>query len=126
MSTASPLGTALEPLRRDADGAVAAFTVDPADSVLLGHYPGFPVLPGVYLIEAADRTVKHWSEGGPAVRLTTVTRCQFLHPVYPSDRVVTEVTVTGADGDELVCQAQVRTGRGKVADVRLRYARETR
>ncbi|MEV4702002.1 hypothetical protein [Actinoplanes sp. NPDC049316] len=126
MSTPSPLGTALEPLRRDAGGAAAAFTVDPADPVLAGHYPGFPVLPGVYLIEAADRTVRHWRGGGPPVRLTAVARCQFLHPVYPGDRVVTEVTVTGGDGAELICRAEARTARGKVADVRLRYAEEAR
>ncbi|WP_067464460.1 3-hydroxyacyl-ACP dehydratase FabZ family protein [Actinomadura macra] len=106
--------------------AVASFPVDAGDPVFPGHYPGYPVLPGVYLIEYADRAVRalpDLSAGGPPVRLAAVERCRFLAPVYPGDVVTFDLATEDTDTG-LRCTAKVTTGRGPVADLTLSYRRE--
>ncbi|MFF6995696.1 3-hydroxyacyl-ACP dehydratase FabZ family protein [Streptomyces sp. NPDC008313] len=134
MSAATPLGD-LELIRTGPAGAVTAFDAPADDPVVAGHYPGFPVLPGVFLIEAADRTVRQWAkntarpadtgapEGGRELELAAMDRCRFHSPVYPGDRVHADVQVVDSAAG-LLFKAAVATNRGKVADIRLRY-RET-
>ncbi|MEV6163987.1 hypothetical protein AB0L71_19010 [Streptomyces sp. NPDC052052] len=128
MSAATPMGD-LELIRTGSQGAVTAFDVPVDDSVIEGHYPGFPVLPGVFLIEAADRTVHQWAqenvpardgaEGGE-VDLVAMDRCRFHRPVFPGDRVLADLEVA-ENAVGLLFKAAVSTNRGKVADIRLRY-----
>ena len=47
----SPLVARPQILVADAAGFRAQVTVDPAEPVLAGHYPGFPIFPGVCLVE---------------------------------------------------------------------------
>ncbi|MFI8069376.1 3-hydroxyacyl-ACP dehydratase FabZ family protein [Streptomyces sp. NPDC086033] len=128
MSAATPLGD-LELIRSGPTGAVTAFDAPVDGPVVDGHYPGFPVLPGVFLIEAADRTVRQWAHGnvpardgaeGGEVDLVAMNRCRFHRPVFPGDRVLADVTVTD-NAAGLLFKAAVATNRGKVADIRLRY-----
>ena len=128
MSGASALGAGgLDLLRNEPSGATTAFVAEPADPVLVGHYPGFPVQPGVFLIEAADRTARLWADGaglGAGLELVAMDRCRFRRPVFPGDRVSTEVTVDVAAGDGLLtAKASALTASGAVADIRLRYRR---
>ncbi|MDT9701435.1 hypothetical protein [Streptomyces sp. P17] len=127
MSAATPLGD-LELIRTGPEGAVAAFDAPVDGPIVAGHYPGFPVLPGVFLIEAADRTVRTWAhgraretqEGSGEVELVAMDRCRFHRPVFPGDRVRTDVTVVD-NAAGLLFKAAVATNRGKVADLKLRY-----
>jgi 3-hydroxyacyl-[acyl-carrier-protein] dehydratase len=102
--------------------ARAEVHVDAGDPVFAGHYPGFPVLPGVYLIEFVDQAVRLCLDGTP-VTLTAVERCRFLRPVYGGDRLDIDVTLTRLDG-ELRSAASMRTADGAVADIRLRHQME--
>ncbi|MGW2957748.1 3-hydroxyacyl-ACP dehydratase FabZ family protein [Streptomyces sp. NPDC001220] len=126
MSAASPLGD-LETIRTGAEGSATVFEAPVDDDpVLAGHYPGFPVLPGVFLIEAADRTVRQWARtnvpaaDGADVELVAMDRCRFHRPVFPGDRVLSDVSVVD-NAAGLLFKAAVATNRGKVADIRLRY-----
>jgi 3-hydroxyacyl-[acyl-carrier-protein] dehydratase len=131
VSAASPLGD-LELIRTGPTGAVTAFDAPEDDPVMDGHYPGFPVLPGVFLIEAADRTVRQWAKDNPVaepsgeaadageVELVAMDRCRFHRPVFPGDRVLADVAVTD-NAAGLLFKAAIATNRGKVADIRLRY-----
>ncbi|MEU8961412.1 hypothetical protein AB0C89_06840 [Streptomyces sp. NPDC048491] len=131
MSAATPLGD-IELISTGPTGAITAFDAPVDDLVMAGHYPGFPILPGVFLIEAADRTVRQWAkdnsvaepsgEGADAreVELVAMDRCRFHRPVFPGDRVLADVTVTD-NAAGLLFKATLATGRGKVADIRLRY-----
>ncbi|MEU9386611.1 hypothetical protein AB0D38_39185 [Streptomyces sp. NPDC048279] len=126
MSAASPLGD-LELIRTGATGAATVFEApEDDDPVLAGHYPGFPVLPGVFLIEAADRTVRQWARtnvpaaDGADIALVAMDRCRFHRPVLPGDRVLSDVSVVD-NAAGLLFKAAVATNRGKVADIRLRY-----
>jgi 3-hydroxyacyl-[acyl-carrier-protein] dehydratase len=120
VTAATALRCRLDLLRSDADGAVSAFAVPADDPVFSGHYPGFPVLPGVMLVEAADRTVRAWAEPGAAHTLAAMSRCRFLRPVYPGERLTVEITVTRVP-DGLRVKASAGTSAGKVAEIRLTY-----
>ncbi|MFF0445686.1 hypothetical protein ACFYT4_04550 [Streptomyces sp. NPDC004609] len=153
MSAATPLGP-LEVVRRGPGGAASVFDVAPGDPVLAGHYPGFAVLPGVYLIEAVDRTVRDWAgplEGadgtgpgpgtGPGSRPGAGAGTAAAPPrprrveLAAMDRCrfrrpvhpgdrVFTDVTVRRDGDVLLCRAAVGTNRGRVADITLRYRYE--
>ncbi|MBT2491904.1 hypothetical protein J7E96_25915 [Streptomyces sp. ISL-96] len=114
--------TDLEVIRLGADSAAVAFSVAAAsaDPAVAGHYPGFPVLPGLFLVEAVDHAVRQWAPPGRIPELAGMDRCRFHQPVHPGDRVFAEAAVS-RDGDGLVVRGSVATNRGRAADLRLRY-----
>lgn len=112
----------------EAGRATSAFTLDPAEPLLAGHYPGFPIFPGVCLVECAHRTSLGAVGAGP-VRLAEVESARFLGPVFPGDTVHTETVAEAVDGGWR-CQVRLaatgpdgsgREARRPVAVVRLRY-----
>jgi 3-hydroxyacyl-[acyl-carrier-protein] dehydratase len=125
---ASPLVAPVRVDSPEAGRATSAFTLDPAEPLLAGHYPGFPIFPGVCLVECAHRT-SLGAVGGEPVRLTEVESARFLGPVFPGDTVHTETVATAVD-DGWRCHARLavespdgsgREGRRQVGVVRLRY-----
>lgn len=88
--------------------------IDPTDPVFAGHYPGFPILPGLFLVEYVHETV---AGGARAAALDTV---RFLRPVFPGDELRIEATLTCC-GDEQRCVATVSSRSGVVAEIRSRY-----
>ena len=121
---ASPL---VAPVIAERDGpkrAVSRFPLDPGEPLLAGHYPGFPIFPGVYLVECAHRTSLAALDG-PA-RLAEVESTRFLGPVFPGDTVHTETVAETLDGGwrcraKLAAESPGGEGRRQVAVVRLRY-----
>src|ERR1035438_83530 len=71
--------------------------VDPEEPVFRGHFPGKPILPGIFLIEAVAQTAGVMlgtgaaAEPGATPMLAAVNRFKFLHPVLPGQelRIVT-------------------------------------
>lgn len=104
------------------DAITAHVTIDPGDPVFPGHYPGFAVLPGVYLIDYADRAVRAWRDAG--LRLRAVDRCRFRRPIYPGDEVSIRLSASRSQR-ELRVSASAATARGPAADLRLRYEEAT-
>jgi 3-hydroxyacyl-[acyl-carrier-protein] dehydratase len=108
-----------EVLSRD-QGAVGTVWIDPADAVFAGHYPGFPVLPGLYLVDFTHQTARaRLGEHAPAA-LDAIESCRFLRPVYPGDELTIDISLSHS-GDVLRCSGTVSTPGGPVADIRLRY-----
>lgn len=74
--------------------------VDPADPVFLGHFPGEPVLPGVYLIENMAQTggflvAREDEKAGERLYvLARVNNCSFVRQVKPGETVLTDVRIT--------------------------------
>lgn len=114
---------------RDGDLIISSMSIDSAEPVLIGHFPGFPIFPGVCLVECvhqtallalADRT------DGPV--LQAIERVRFLAPTFPGDEITIEARLTDT-GDGRICQARVLTTRQgqsvPAAQVRLRYAPRT-
>jgi 3-hydroxyacyl-[acyl-carrier-protein] dehydratase len=104
---------------RDERGATATVAVALTDPVFLGHFPGLPLLPGLFLIDFVDRTTRAWYRNGP-LELTAVVRCRLLSPVLPGDVVTVELIANRPDPD-LQCTALVSTTRRLAAEIRLRY-----
>jgi 3-hydroxyacyl-[acyl-carrier-protein] dehydratase len=113
-------GTILAIEHADAGGVTSTVRIDRADPVFDGHYPGFPILPGLYLLEYAHGAVLA-ARAADRPRLVAVDRVRFLSPVYPGDTVTIAATFS-ADGDELRCTAKATTLVGPAAEIRMRYA----
>jgi len=100
--------------------------VDPNNEVFAGHYPRFPVLPGVLLCEMALQAgailiakLQALAEGAVPVA-TRLNNAQFRRMVRPGDTVETEVVLT-----ERLANAYFLTGKltvdGRLA-ARLEFA----
>ena len=81
-----------------------------------GHFPGFPLMPGVYLVDFVHRAVLE-AHRDFDVELVEVMSCRFLGPSFPGDELSADIGVTRS-GESLLCAATVRTSRGPVAEVR--------
>ncbi|MEU9795528.1 hypothetical protein AB0E27_33990 [Streptomyces sparsogenes] len=109
------------PGRRPARTAVR---VDATERVFAGHFPGFPVLPGMCVVECAHRgALATLPERGEAWALVAVESSRFTGPVLPGDLLTCEITWSREDG-AWRCRVAAATGRGPAALVRLRYARD--
>lgn len=98
--------------------ATANWPVD--NAVVQGHFPGYPLVPGVLLIEAltqlagagllsADAYV-HSLPGERIGVLASVRRCAFKRPVQPEQDVTFEITCRqiGTDAVQVSAQALVK------------------
>lgn len=104
---------------RPGEGAIRrVVTVPETEPVFAGHFPGFPVLPGVYLIDHVHRCAEDALPG--SARLARVERCRFLRPVLPGDRITIELSLDPAD-DGVRCTASARTDAGPAARMLLYY-----
>jgi 3-hydroxyacyl-[acyl-carrier-protein] dehydratase len=123
-AVASAASSAVDVLSVTSTQVQARVEVPVTDPVFAGHYPGFPVLPGVYLIEFADRVAQIWlSDGnGRSARLAAIDSCRFRGPVYPGERL--ELRLSGVEG-ELNCTVTLSTASGPAADLKLRYQEES-
>ena len=112
--------TELEPGRR----AAGFKNVTANEPMFMGHFPGNPVLPGVYMIEALAQL------GGTAIMepgsfsrktpyLAGITKVKFRRPVVPGDCLLMEANVLRAKmnigwvgveahvGGQLVCSGEL-------------------
>jgi 3-hydroxyacyl-[acyl-carrier-protein] dehydratase len=70
---------------------IASKRIDPRAPFFAGHFPGDPILPGVFLVEAAAQTAGIMmgvsGASGGEKRLAAINQFKFLKPVRP-DAVV--------------------------------------
>jgi 3-hydroxyacyl-[acyl-carrier-protein] dehydratase len=108
-------------------GATAIFDVDGREWVFAGHYPGFPVLPGVCVIDTVRRAADlARPEQAQRSTLDSVESARFIEPVFPGDRMLIALRweSNGNPGDWR-CAAAVSVRSSKVSTVRLRYVSES-
>ena len=77
------------------DGFVAVLVYPP--EACEGHFPGYPLVPAVYLIEGV-RAAAERAAGRP-LRLARVSDAKFSAEVKPGDEVVVEATLDGTRCD---------------------------
>lgn len=111
----------------DGAGGLRASTemdIGPAEPAFDGHYPDFPIFPGVALIECARMScLAVPPPGRPHLHLAGVESARFHSMVRPDDRLRLELAWkrVGADWRASV---RVRSWRGDVASVRLLFRTE--
>ncbi|MET7765640.1 3-hydroxyacyl-ACP dehydratase [Streptomyces sp. NPDC005336] len=97
--------------------------VGEAEKVFAGHFPGFPIFPGVCVVEYVQRgALATLPEPGGRWVLAAVESSRFLSPVYPGSTLSCELTWSRKDG-AWRCRASATTGRGPAAQIRLRFER---
>jgi 3-hydroxyacyl-[acyl-carrier-protein] dehydratase len=119
----SPLGGPLVATVDAAGELVGTYEVTADEAVLNGHYPGFPIFPGVALLECVHRLVReHADRSGEPVELSAVESCRFLAAAFPGDVVTIRATLTGGDGESR-CRATLTCGGHRLATARLLFRR---
>jgi len=105
---------------------VARKYVDPALDVFRGHYPGFPILPGVLQCEAAFQAAavliaqNESLEDGKVPVATRLNNVKFRRPVRPGDTLEIAVEITDRLADAFYLTGHVKV-EGRTA-TRLEFA----
>lgn len=87
--------------------------VDAAAGQMAGHYPGFPILPGVLVIDWVDQVVR--SMHGAGLRLFGIDRARFCRPLFPGDELQLSVSVTRESTGRLAVRARGMCAQGRTA-----------
>lgn len=108
-------------LEQTADRIVAVKQVSASEEYLQDHFPAFPVLPGVFMIEAmvhAARTLAAPIAGTDRLMLAGVRAVKYGRFVRPGETLVVDVTLHKREGDqfEFKGQAGVRAGDGTMIE----------
>jgi 3-hydroxyacyl-[acyl-carrier-protein] dehydratase len=75
-----------------------------SEPLLQGHFPGFPIFPGVLLIEClsqASAVLLKLDAGWPPLTRTLLadSRIKHMRPVYPGDQIRLECQITLSDAN---------------------------
>lgn len=108
-------------LEQSEDRIVALKAVTNAEEYLQDHFPTFPVLPGVMMIEACTQAARRLAEAGTATRYTLgqVRALKYGMFVAPGDTMRIEVSVMkrGEDGSiDFKASATVQKPGGGIGD----------
>ncbi|WP_432050101.1 3-hydroxyacyl-ACP dehydratase FabZ family protein [Verrucosispora sp. NA02020] len=95
---------------------IAAVPVRPDDPNLCGHFPGFPVFPGVFVLEALAQAVDIALRGAgrPRLRTRAVQAVRFLAPLLPPDRLTLDIKAVADGPDRWAVTASGRRDDGTV------------
>ncbi len=97
----------ISPADMTENGIMTANVQIPATSLWFsGHFPGFPVLPGIAQLAMAADTVRR-ALGG-TVRVTGFRRVRFKRMIRPGDDLV--VVATGSPRKESSCAFRIMAG----------------
>jgi 3-hydroxyacyl-[acyl-carrier-protein] dehydratase len=103
----------LTAMERTPEGYAATFTFGKELDVFRGHFPGYPLVPGVFLIEAVRCAAERAADGPLLIR--RVLDAKFTAEVGPGEAVTISAALAG-DGK---CDASLSSARGAVARIRL-------
>ncbi|MET8093887.1 hypothetical protein [Micromonospora sp. NPDC005220] len=95
--------------------------VSPDEPVFAGHYPGFPILPGVCVVQCVHEAAAMLPPAGAGrLDLAAITSTRFVGAVFPGDDITVDLAWKRGDGF-WACTAKAYTDRGEAAHVRLCY-----
>ncbi len=105
------------------DGAtLQEFRFAADDPVFAGHFPGHPLLPGIFQIEMTRGLAE--SALGSTLIVRAVTKVKFLRPIIPGETVRVELKCT-EKADTILLRARLTVIGQSAGDVMLEVARET-
>ncbi|MEU3622981.1 hypothetical protein BS329_20490 [Amycolatopsis coloradensis] len=103
--------------------ATASVRIDASEPVFAGHYPDFPIFPGVCVVECVLRGARLAApQACGDLYLAAVESARYLRAVFAGDVLDIGLEFTW-DRTAVRCRAKVGTQRGEAAVVRLRYRR---
>jgi 3-hydroxyacyl-[acyl-carrier-protein] dehydratase len=104
--------------RPDADPptATAQFRFPAALPIFAGHFPGFALVPGIYMVEMARSAAERLLDR--RLVLAKVLDARFTAEVFPDTAVTTAVRLRGEDGG-WCCEAEIHIGETRAARLRL-------
>jgi len=85
----------------DPDG-LSVDTVVRSDSPWFsGHFPGWPILPGIAMLSMVTQAVRYHEQiRNSEVRITGIKRVRFRLPIRPDDPITISLSRTGEDKEE--------------------------
>lgn len=93
---------------------VTTFYADPARDIFRGHFPGAPVLPGVYTVEAAAQAaclllLTRPEYAGKTPLFLGIDRTSFRRKILPGDTLEVRAALVSERPEKAIaaCQAQV-------------------
>jgi 3-hydroxyacyl-[acyl-carrier-protein] dehydratase len=108
-------------LERESDRLVAIKSVTNAEEYLGDHFPGFPVLPGVMMIETLVQAARQLLDDANSPRpwvLAEVRNIRYGNMVRPAQQLRVEVKRLKVDGDRHTFQGLGTVGDDKVVQGR--------
>ncbi len=109
----------LSPLRVDADQRAERSYLFTEDFIgFAGHFPDFPIVPGIVQILTAQALVETW-QGGP-LRLQAVEKAKFLVPLRPGQEIQVRCWAC-AEPTGQVYRARLSVGEQLAASFQLRF-----
>ena len=111
-----------EPQSQPDGSAVQEFRFAVGDPVFAGHFPGHPLLPGIFQLEMTRGLAESVLGGKLTVR--AVTKAKFLRPIIPGETVRMELKST-AKADTILVRARLTVIGQAAGEVMLEVARET-
>ena len=111
---------AVTDLTLTAEGASARFRFAQDLPIFQGHFPSYPIVPGIYLVEGA-RVLGEHALGEPLV-IASVEMAKFSATVLPEDWVEASA-VMHAESDPITCDARFRCRGVDAARIKLRLRR---
>ncbi|WP_328788050.1 MULTISPECIES: 3-hydroxyacyl-ACP dehydratase FabZ family protein [unclassified Streptomyces] len=113
----------LRPARADGgDGELrssAETLVEAEEPVFAGHYPDFPIFPGVCVVECVHRAARATAPAA-GLSLAALESARFVGAVFPGDTLTVELRWKPRE-DGWSATGEASTARGTAAKVRLRY-----
>jgi len=73
-------------LTKEGSTFTATITLDPGHPVFAGHFPGQPVVPGVFLVEIISSVISQMT--GKKLIVTEIANIKFLSMIDPSEHSV--------------------------------------
>lgn len=121
----SPVRGGFDVVQRDDGHALVTMMVLPGEPVFRGHYPGFPIFPGVCVIECVRRGALATIPAPPdRWAMAEIASVRFVSPVFPGDRLTADLGWTHEAGSWW-CTATTATQRGITARMKIRFAQRS-
>jgi 3-hydroxyacyl-[acyl-carrier-protein] dehydratase len=123
---AAPLLAIDEVVRVDTLGITTKRFVSPSEPFFLGHFPTYPIFPGVFIIEAVNQAaICYGSKYVGRLRMTEIRSVRFFSQVLPGDVLECDChCMVSPETELLTVDALCRCEARKVASVKLTYRME--
>jgi len=106
------------------EGIECEMTLDGSEPYFSGHFPGSPILPGVFEVEAMFQAAEIFvalhdskdDEGEGELMLTNIMSAKFQKPIYPPGSFTVSVLLKKTDGNEMKFKGSIYNNTEKCAE----------